>query len=254
MKEIRVQWPDCTNGFMDFVRGVMCIDQLFGHEYRVTPVIDPKRSIIKALDWSNSELYVPQQDAVSHYHYYNDVYDFLAPKLNEEVTYLTNHYFMPNLLDCRRYKWLLTPRKEFNDLSEARALATISGKYLAIHIRIHEHTEVDESIAERYGKALAKVCAKNNDLPIVLICSDTKLRKYCRDRFSAFIQPSTWPRFSAVRMSNEEIIGLFTDIKIIGGAKRIISLCDFPWGSTGFSMITAAVYGKPYRNYRPDRV
>jgi len=56
-KEIRVVWKYNTYGFMDFVRGYICVDQMFGQQCKITPVIDSLHHLSKVFIWANSHLH-----------------------------------------------------------------------------------------------------------------------------------------------------------------------------------------------------
>jgi len=255
-KELRVLWHWRSFGYFDFVRCVMCVDQLFGNECRVTPVIHPLNDLTRAVSWSNANQW---QDGHCPYFGPDDV-DKLQAHVTEllkedaDVIYLCGNT-KPDLSNVSQYQWLLTPKPEIDKLAIEKATQTITGDYYAIHARWQhqglDKPTPDDGVIALYEATIQQVADEYSDFPIVLICDTMRMREVFRHSFKNMRQPLTVPSFSNDVMTEENTIDFFSDIKMIGGAKEITSICNFHHGSTGFSKITSAVFNKPYRNINP---
>lgn len=242
MKEIRIQWPHKHNGFIDFIRGVMCIDQLFGTEYKVIPVIDPKHSLSRAFSWSNSNLYIEQDNDIV-YGNFDEAFDIIFPRLTSDINYLSRCYTHPNIQDVTRYKWLLKSQAEYDIKSSEKVQQTINGDYHVIHVRVVPDTWMNDNIPEehldKYITAVKKA-AENYSGTTVLLNAGCK---QISNEFSKFIHPLTGTLHSGQNvMTDEDIVDFFTDLKLICGAK-LLTCVGY---NSGFSRIPCAVYNIPY--------
>jgi len=255
-RELRVIWHWRSFGYFDFVRCVMCVDQLFGDECRVTPVIHPSNNLAKAVSWSNTDKW---QDG--NYPCFGpedrdklQIYVTELLRGDAEVIYLCGNT-KPDLSNVSQYQWLLTPKLDVEKQASEKANQTITGDYYVIHGR-WQHQGLDrpmptDSVIALYEAKIKQVEEEYSNLPIVLICDTMRMREIFQHSFRNMRQPPTVPSFSNDAMTEKNIVDFFTDIKLIGGAKEITSVCNFHHGSTGFAKITSAVFDKPYRNVNP---
>jgi len=254
---ILVQWT--CYGFFDFIRGYIHVNQKFGEEYQVVPVIPATHDLSKAFSWSNSEL-AGELDI----EFQNvgagglPIEARLALMLNEKKNvYRIGCNDRPDLSNCFGYKWLFTPQPKYDIPSTDKAEKLVNEEpYYCIHARVGDlamtGAKMPVDYVSLYARRIDEIVEKLNDLPIVLV-SDCKqlVQIYSKRLIVSEITPKhTGMTEKGCRMTDDEIIDFFTDIKLISSAVKVISICNFPWGSTGFSQIPCAIRGTPYKNIR----
>ena len=234
---------DC--GFIDYVRGVMWLYQRFGNEFSIKPVIPADFSLSRAFDWSNPEL---ADTVVLPFMPEWVLRKYIGMQSGGEVRLMTNH--LPDLTDVSRFKWLLTPKKEYDCPSDDLVRNTITGDYYCIHVRTYWSSDMSDLASDaqlnRYKQKVESVVNEYQDLPVVLVCDDDRLKTIPRVIHS----PAKNMKHSLMTMTDEDIVYFFTDMKFISRAKAVTSVCDFTWNSTGFSEMPCAVHGVPYKNVR----
>ncbi|MCL2004768.1 MAG: hypothetical protein FWG73_01265 [Planctomycetaceae bacterium] len=255
-KEIRVVWTCNTYGFMDFVRGYICVDQIFGQECKITPVIDPLHHLSKVFPWANSHLYDERRDIRSEEYFANQWQQHYFPQsqfqtlveeawlTDKEVLYAD--YANGPLYPIKSgYEWLLLPSEEYNVLAQEKAHGVIRGEYFCLHVRTGDSDYVHD--VDRYVDTIKEMVKEYRQ--IVVVCDNQMLKNALPQDI---LQSPASPKHSK-EMPKEGIVDWLVDLKLICGAKEIISICDFPWGSTGFSKLPAEIHGIPYRNIQPYR-
>ena len=255
-KEIRVVWRYNTYGFMDFIRGYVCVDQMFGQQCKITPVIDPVNHLSKIFPWANSHLYDERRDIRSeefapdhwkqHYiseeHFQTLVEEALLT--DKEVLYVDYANFPSRPIESG-YEWLLLPIEEYNLLALEKVQRVIMGEYVCVHVRTGDDDYLHD--VDRYVDTIKEMVKEYR--PIIVVCDNQMLKNALpRD----ILQSPAGPKHSK-EMPKESIVDWLVDLKIICGAQKIISICDFPWGSTGFSKVPAAIHGIPYSNIQPKK-
>ena len=251
-KTIIAHWVH--NGLMDFIRGVIRLDQDLRNEYQVLPCIPPESSFSRVFTWSNSHL----KNAIDIELMYDDTGepDYVKNKIesvlqDEKSVCNVSCIYVPNLTQCEHYKWLLRPKKKIDLPSSKKAQSIIKGDYYCIHVRVGCPV-VDKELLPNdlydFEARIDEVVSSYKELPIVLVTDNQTIK----ERYRKILKVSeTIPRHSILSLSDDEIIDFFTDIKLISGAVETTSICNFGWNSTGFSRIPCAIYGKPYKNVKP---
>jgi len=258
-KKLLVRWS--LNGYMDFVRGVIWVDQHFGDLCDVVPVISPDALLSKYVNWSNSSLWQGYDDIDAdrcHDNFYDPqsgdhlyTYNTIATALNTaaDSIYLATILYPDSSRDLSKYRYLFIPTQCIENAVREKIKRVITCAYYVIHVRagdeyMNNSTKMSEDCIESYRRAIEKIVEANTDTPVVLVCDNEQMRF----RLDRYIQSATTPVHSNVgALANEEqVIDLFTDIRLICCAKRVFAISTRLLG-TGFSSVPSVVYGVPYQ-------
>ena len=143
------------------------------------------------------------------------------------------------------YEWLLLPSEEYYALAQKKAHGVITGEYVCLHVRTGDDDYVHD--VDRYVGTIKEMVKEYRQ--IVVVCDNQMLKNALPQDI---LQSPASPKHSK-EMPKEGIVDWLVDLKLICGAKEIISICDFPWGSTGFSKLPAEIHGIPYSNIQPKK-
>jgi len=246
-KEIRVQWTHSSNGFMDFIRGVITLYQIFGEEYKITPVISPKIKLSEIFEYSNSHLYKTICQKEDYYD--NDplvIRDIVGQQLNEDIIYLAKCYFTPDWdVDFSKYKWLLAVKPEFEKLVSKYKLPDYD--YSLIYVRCSDELmknqrEATKHLTNHYRDIINGIIKdKINTYPPILLSTYLDVRKH----FYSIVAADTIPYHSSrPTMSDNDVVDWIFDLKLICNAKQVISI--FTNSGYGFTTIPCKIFNIPH--------
>jgi len=245
MKEVRLLYPDHRPGMFDYIRCLTLLYQQFEDKCKIVPVTTPLSAISKSFIWSTTE--VPDKLEVPFFGYCDQesrnrtiqtINDFLESN-EQSITIFS--YAAPDFTKCTPYKWLIQGKPEYEEPASEKAKQLIDQEYHCIHVRTHDHYK-EEQIPQ-YINEVSRI-ASDSDLPIVLVCNQEATKKHLvvKNVLNSPVKPkhSGWSSFT-----EQDIIGWFTDVKLIYNAKKVTSVVGVDHKSSCFSKLPCAMYEIP---------
>jgi hypothetical protein len=258
MKEIRTIWHANTWGFMDYIRSIMLLDQSFGQKYKICPVISPQLSLSKAFDWVH-DTYVNSDECLwlcaTKHNSEQAVQKISDASQHSEILNVVTNVGPKNFEGCSKYQWLLTLNQKYDSLVTNRINSVVSGDYCIVHVRacydiLHADRHMNAqgafgfTIIDYYEHAIPHIINKYcHGQQVVLLADHVDIRAI----FDQYIQPPTRPSHSGDICSDDNLIDMLTDMKLICNAKSIISITNGPYEWVNFTMIPSFIYNIPLK-------
>jgi hypothetical protein len=225
---------------------------------QIVPCINPNSLFSKAFCWSNPHLFSEQTDfnipCSGQDKQIEERWDAIRKcLLTSDIVKLTTNR-APNLNNVHSFKWLLTPNHDICQTIEQRINNIVTGDYDVIHVRLifcdtngvmhfNSRSRVERHVLDKALQRIDEVISRKNN-QIVLLTDSFELSELAPKRL---LRSGCKPNHSLKNdLSEQDVLDILTDLRIITGAKNATGICSFRWGTSGFLLFPCHVYNIPY--------